>query len=112
MLAVGQSYQCSLSGAVTEGLDEAHRNTLVVGADRATVGSSSSAKRLRQLPGTESVSASDIALLPAAQVYGQDSAWALVLPPLPVVDPQAIPIGGGILVFLILGLLGLARRRL
>ena len=112
VLAVGQIYQCGLSGVVTEGLDGAHRNTLVVGADRATVGSSSSAKRLRQLPGTESVSASDIALLPAAQVYGQDSAWALVLPPLPVVDPQAIPIGGGILAFLILGLLGLARRRL
>ena len=112
-LAVGESYSCAVTGTVTEGLDGVHRNTVVVGADRVTPVTSSSRNRVgRQLPGQAVVAGSDIDALAPADVYGQDSAWSLVIPPLPPIPtPTAIPIGSGILGLLIVGVVALVRRR-
>jgi len=112
-LAVGESYSCAVTGTVTEGLDGVHRNTVVVGADRVTPATSSSRNRVgRQLPGQAVVAGSDIDALAPADVYGQDSAWSLVIPPLPPIPaPTAIPIGSGILGLLIVGVVALVRRR-
>ncbi len=112
-LAVGESYSCAVTGTVTEGLDGVHRNTVVVGADRLTPATSSSRNRVgRQLPGQAVVAGSDIDALAPADVYGQDSAWSLVIPPLPPIPaPTAIPIGSGILGLLIVGVVALVRRR-
>ena len=112
-LAVSASYGCAVSGTVTEGLDGVHRNTVVVGADRVSPVTSSRNRVGRQLPGHAAVAGSDIDALAPADVYGQDSAWSLVLPPLPPIPgPVAVPVGSGMLGLLVFGLLALVRRRL
>ena len=91
VLSVGEEYSCEGSGVVEAGLEGVHRNTVTVSADRAGSAGASIARTALSVP--------------SADDYGEDNAWAAVLPGTGNLVP--VPIRG-ILGFLIFSLVMLA----